>query len=140
MHDSSQVTSIHTTTQNDRTSLDAHITRTISLTLFLCHIHIRCLNEKKNPKRTRLKTNFFLCKERIYMSIYIYIHVQIYRSTINYKCRARHTFMMSVIHNIIESVLFYFLPLAIEDEALPSVVSDTLAIIRPLATTSSNLS
>jgi hypothetical protein len=78
MNDPRQVTSIHTTTQIDRTSLDAHITRTFSL--FLCRIHIRCLNEKKKrgdpEEEDRQRISFQVKKEYIHICIYIYIHVQ----------------------------------------------------------------
>ena len=58
-------------------------------------------------------------------------------NSLNYKCPVRDIFMVSVRHNIIE---LFSLPLVRDDEVVPSVLSDTLAIIRPLATTSSNLS
>ena len=61
----------HYTTQIDRTSLDAHITRTFSL--FLCLIHIRCLNETRERRKVSATANFFLCKEEMHMNLYMSI-------------------------------------------------------------------
>ena len=103
----------------------------------ICHIYIEGVWTKKKKKEgvIVLKEKKSADNERGWMNVF-YVHTCV--------CAdmpwQTDDFMASKNRSNLIEICLFILPFVREDEALASVASDILAIIRPLATTSSNLS